>query len=167
MSDSWLPRNSSPPGSSVHGISQQQYWSGLPFSYLGDKIFPTRGSNQHFQHLLYWQVDSFNSEPPGSPRVYPNTIVNVLLIFLEEGPRKANRHYCWVVTVGLLPPPPPTVGWFFSLMGISCTQTPSISSKSIPFPPVTAHFLILVMSPNELQLDHELNWRSREWLLCP
>ena len=85
MSDSWLPRNSSPPGSSVHGISQQQYWSGLPFSYLGDKIFPTRGSNPHFQHLLYWQVDSFNSEPPGSPRVYPNTIVNVLLMFFGGG----------------------------------------------------------------------------------
>ena len=85
MSDSWRPRNSSPPGSSVHGISQQQYWSGLPFSYLGDKIFPTRGSNQHFQHLLYWQVDSFNSEPPGSPRVYPNTIVNVLLMFFGGG----------------------------------------------------------------------------------
>ena len=26
----------SPPGSSVHGISQKEYWSGLPFPSLGD-----------------------------------------------------------------------------------------------------------------------------------
>ena len=26
----------SPPGSSVHGISQQEYWSGLPFPSPGD-----------------------------------------------------------------------------------------------------------------------------------
>ena len=25
-----------PPGSSVHGISQQEYWSGVPFSLPGD-----------------------------------------------------------------------------------------------------------------------------------
>ena len=31
MSDSSDPMNCSPPGSSVCGISQQKYWSGLPF----------------------------------------------------------------------------------------------------------------------------------------
>ena len=31
MTDSWDPIDCSLPGSSVHGISQQAYWSGLPF----------------------------------------------------------------------------------------------------------------------------------------
>ena len=30
------PMDCSPPGSSVHGISQAEYWSGLPFSFPGD-----------------------------------------------------------------------------------------------------------------------------------
>ena len=30
------PMDCSPPGSSVHGILQQEYWSGLPFPLLGD-----------------------------------------------------------------------------------------------------------------------------------
>ena len=30
------PMDCSLPGSSVHGISQQEYWSGLPFSFPGD-----------------------------------------------------------------------------------------------------------------------------------
>ena len=30
------PMDCSPPGSSVYGISQQQYWSGLPFPAIGD-----------------------------------------------------------------------------------------------------------------------------------
>ena len=32
----WDPVDGSPPSSSVHGISQQEYWSGLPFSFSGD-----------------------------------------------------------------------------------------------------------------------------------
>ena len=31
----WDPVDGSPPSSSVHGISQQEYWSGLPFSSSG------------------------------------------------------------------------------------------------------------------------------------
>ena len=30
------PMDYSSPGSSVHGVSQQEYWSGLPFPPLGD-----------------------------------------------------------------------------------------------------------------------------------
>ena len=36
VSDSLRSRGCSPPGSSVHGILQQEYWSGLPFPSLGD-----------------------------------------------------------------------------------------------------------------------------------
>ena len=37
------PMDCSPPGSSVHGFSRQEYWSGLPLPSPG--IFPTQGSN--------------------------------------------------------------------------------------------------------------------------
>ena len=50
------PMDRSPPGSSVHGISQQEYWSGLPFPPPGN--FPTQGLNLSFLCLLLWQ-------PPG------------------------------------------------------------------------------------------------------
>ena len=36
MSDSLQPYDCSPPGSSVHGISKQEYWSGLPCPLPGD-----------------------------------------------------------------------------------------------------------------------------------
>ena len=48
------------PGSSVHGISQAGYWSGLPFPPPG--VFPTQGSNPH---LLHWQEGSLLLAPPG------------------------------------------------------------------------------------------------------
>ena len=54
------PWTVAPPGSSVGEISQQGYWSGLPFSSQG--IFPTHGSNPHFllarqilYHLATWE----------------------------------------------------------------------------------------------------------------
>ena len=34
------PMDCSPPGSSVHGISQQEYWNGLPFPSPGDLSDP-------------------------------------------------------------------------------------------------------------------------------
>ena len=43
----------SPPGSSVHGISQARILEWIATSFQG--IFLTQGSNLH---LLYWQVDS-------------------------------------------------------------------------------------------------------------
>ena len=42
------PMDCSPSGSSVHGTSQQEYWSGLSFPSLG--IFPTQGSNLGLLH---------------------------------------------------------------------------------------------------------------------
>ena len=49
---------------------------------------------------------------------YPNTIVATLLIFLEEGPMKANMLQC-EVTVSLAPLPLLSVCWIFSLMDFS------------------------------------------------
>ena len=42
------PMDCSLPGSSVLGVSRQEYWSGLPFILQG--IFPTQGSNAHLLH---------------------------------------------------------------------------------------------------------------------
>ena len=52
------PMGCNPPDSSVHGILQEEYWSGLPFPPPG--IFPAQGSKQHLLHLLHWY-------PLGSP----------------------------------------------------------------------------------------------------
>ena len=40
MSDSCDPMDCGLPGSSVHGILQQEYWSGLPFPSPGDRPNP-------------------------------------------------------------------------------------------------------------------------------
>ena len=47
------------PGSSVHGISREEYWSGLPFPSPGD--LPDPGSKPA------WQADSLLSLLPGKP----------------------------------------------------------------------------------------------------
>ena len=62
--------NYSPPSSSVHGTSRQEYWSGLHFLLLG--IFLTWGSNLCLLRLLHWQVGFFfflTTEPPGKPKL--------------------------------------------------------------------------------------------------
>ena len=48
------PMDCSPPGSSVHGISQARILEWVAISFL-QGIFPTQGSNLC---LLYWQADS-------------------------------------------------------------------------------------------------------------
>ena len=50
----------SPPGFSVHGISRQEYWRGLPFPSPGD--LPDPGIYPRSPAL---QADSLPSEPPG------------------------------------------------------------------------------------------------------
>ena len=41
------PMDSSPPGSSVHGIFQQEYWSGLPFPSLALTEARVKRDNSH------------------------------------------------------------------------------------------------------------------------
>ena len=57
------PMDYTPPGSSVHGILQEEYWSGLPFPSPGD--LPDPGIEPG---LPARQADSLLSEPQGSPR---------------------------------------------------------------------------------------------------
>ena len=51
------------PGSSVHGIIRQEYWSGLPFPSPGD--LPDPGIEPGSPTL---QVDSLPNELPGKPQ---------------------------------------------------------------------------------------------------
>ena len=51
----------SPPDSSVHGFSKQEYWSGLPFPSPGDLFDP--GIEPRSPAL---QADLLTSEPPGN-----------------------------------------------------------------------------------------------------
>ena len=57
------PMGCSPPGSSVHGIIQEEYWSGLPFFSPGD--LPDPG----IEPTSALQADSLLSDPPGKPEV--------------------------------------------------------------------------------------------------
>ena len=76
----------SPPGSSVHRISQAEYWSGLPFSSPGS--LPDPGIEPM---SLALQVDSLTTELSGQPYAgfttskifYQHTVKYVLLIFLS------------------------------------------------------------------------------------
>ena len=58
------PMDCSLPGSSVHGIFQEEYWSGLPFPSLGDLLDP--GIKPGYPAL---QADALPSEPPGERKV--------------------------------------------------------------------------------------------------
>ena len=60
----WDPMNYSPPGSSIYGVSRQEYCSGSPCSPLG--IFPTQGSNPCLLNLLHGQ-DSLPLRHLGRP----------------------------------------------------------------------------------------------------
>ena len=56
------PMDCSPPGPSVHGIFQEEHWSGLPFSPTSD--LPNSWIQPRSPAL---QADSLLSEPPGRP----------------------------------------------------------------------------------------------------
>ena len=56
------PVDCSPPGSSLHGFSRQDYWSGLPFPSPGD--LPNPGIKPRSPAL---QADALTYEPPGKP----------------------------------------------------------------------------------------------------
>ena len=70
------PMEYSPPGSSVHGISQQEYWSGLPCPPPVD--LPNPGIELRSSAF---QVDSLPSEPPGKPK---NTRIGTLSLLQEK-----------------------------------------------------------------------------------
>ena len=56
-----IPLDCSPPGSAVHGLSRQDYWSGLPFP---QGIFSTLGRT-HVSCVSCLAGKLFTTEPPG------------------------------------------------------------------------------------------------------
>ena len=62
------------PDSSVHGIFQEEYWSGLPFPSPGDLFNP--GIEPGSPTL---QADIWPSEPPGKPYLYAICIYSLIL----------------------------------------------------------------------------------------
>ena len=58
------PVDCSPPGSSVHGILQQEFWSRLPFPSPRD--LPDPGIEPR---CPAFQADGLTSEPPGKPNM--------------------------------------------------------------------------------------------------
>ena len=80
---SWLcgPMVCSPPGSSVHEISQARILQFLIlcFYFFLQGILPTQGLDLHLLHLLHCQVDSLPLVPPGKPEddsVSPKTALS-------------------------------------------------------------------------------------------
>ena len=74
------PMDRSPPGSSVHGISQQECWSGLPFPSPGD--LPDLGIKPVSPVSPALAGRFFTAEPSGSPTKFIISCLN-LIIFLN------------------------------------------------------------------------------------
>ena len=62
------PMDCSPPGSSVHGILQEEYRSGLSCPPLRD--LPDPGIEPTSLCLLHWQAGSLPLVPTGKPRIW-------------------------------------------------------------------------------------------------
>ena len=95
MSNSYDPMHCTPPGSSVHGISQARILE-LVAIFLLQGIFPTQGSNPC---LWYWQTDSVNfpykcSFPGGSAGKESTCNVGDLGLILRLGrsPGEGNSY---------------------------------------------------------------------------
>ena len=52
------PMDCGPSGSSVHRISRQKYWSGLPFPSPGGSSWPSNGTNSLLRLMLWRWMDS-------------------------------------------------------------------------------------------------------------
>ena len=81
------------PGSSVHGFSRQEHWSGLPFPSPGD--LPDTGIEPGSPAL---QPDTLPSEPPGKAK-NPGVCSHSLLegICLTQGLNRGLLHCRWIL----------------------------------------------------------------------
>ena len=66
------PMDCSPPGSSVHGISEARI-TRVGCHLLLQGIFPTLESNWHLLYLLHWQTDSLPLAPPAEKAMAPHS----------------------------------------------------------------------------------------------
>ena len=91
------PMDCKPPGSSVHRILQQEYWSGLPFASPGDLPDPGIKPTSPVSLAL---ADGFSTtEPPGKPPVdwikhtQRHTIYNLTVPMHES---EVQTWYTWI-----------------------------------------------------------------------
>ena len=73
------PMDYSPPGSSVHGISRQEYWSGLPFPPPGD--LPNPGIEPRSPASSVLRADSLPAEPLHQTLSSPCLLFMFVLLF--------------------------------------------------------------------------------------
>ena len=85
------PIDCSPPGSSVHGISRWEYWSGLPFSPLGDLPHPGI-----FYRSPTLEGRFITIEPPGKPLSYVHTFFHCRIFSISD-PWLLNASSSWVI----------------------------------------------------------------------
>ena len=73
-----------PPGSSVLGVYRQEYWSGLPFPFLGN--LPNAGNKSGSPAL---QAEFLMSEPPRKPSKFGKEYVKaVYLTYMQSTSRE-------------------------------------------------------------------------------
>ena len=111
---SWL-------GSSVHGFSRQEYWSGLPFPPPGD--LPNPGIEPGSPAL---QADSLPSDLPGKPIMWKVSIK--LIYFLSHYLKQLFIHLFWLCWV------------FFVALRLSCPSACGILASQPGTEPVSLHW---------------------------
>ena len=83
------------PGSSVHGILQEEHWCGCHALLQG--IFPAQGSNLCLLHLLHWQMSFYfiflPLAPPGKAHQQEQMSPNGF--HLDKPPSPAPEHTGW------------------------------------------------------------------------
>ena len=77
-------------------LSQQEYWSGLPFSSPED--LPNPGIEPRFPAL---QADSLRSEPPGKPKSLP-FVLSLKSHPCQLGQASKQSHLLWLWALGTL-----------------------------------------------------------------
>ena len=82
------PMDCRPPGSSVHGLSKQEYWSGFPYPPPGDLHDPGFEPSSHVSSAL--QVDSLSPVPPGKPSKTPYSCVKRVLHVMRSNHKEGS-----------------------------------------------------------------------------
>ena len=141
------------PGSSVQGISRQEYWRGLPCPPLGDLLKP--GIEPLSLTSPDWQVSSWPLAPigkpkPGQPSAFPYQQFYHLLSCSNHMSSSSGQFFFL-----LLPSPTPnhTKFWVFLTLISQYTASPSASISKVTVTTQAIRIYICVcISDSTLQL---------------
>ena len=122
----WDPLDCSPPGSSVHGIFQGEYWNGLPFPVPEDLPDPGIKPKSLMSPALASRF--FTIAPPGKPNNNNQfSSVHFSLLVMSNSLQPHGLHQA------RLPCPSPTPRAYSNSCASSRWCHPTISSSVIPF----------------------------------